>query len=377
MTIKIARFPWAAKPSRPEAVAPAAEPEPQGLAAFGSEEAAAPAENPAPRAVPASEPAGPQPRRASVASLKWVTIATGVAALVVASGWMNDRRAGAQTVLGKLTVQTTPTDLDVTIGGQRKGRTPLTLDLPAGSYSVQVGAGAVQRTLTTTVAAGASVVERLEIAVPAATGTLQVETDPPGLPVLVNGAARGKSPLTLANLEPGEYLIVTGTNLKTERRVTVRPSETVSAIIAAAEPAAPVTGTLSIASAFPLKVLENGRVIGTSDMERVVLGAGDHTLDLVNEELEFSLRRRVSVAAGKMARVSVDPPQGSLSINAQPWAEVWLDGRPLGQTPLGNVATPIGSHELVLRHPELGERRSTVTVGARVPARLGIDMRRK
>lgn len=375
MTIKIARFPWA--PKRPQATpaAAAAVAEPRGLDAFGSEEAATPA--------CAGDLADVTPSLVTRAAPRWqVGVAWAMVLLVgagaaVASGWVNERRRASPAPSGRLTIQTTPPDLDVTIEGQRKGSTPLTLDLPAGTYSVEVGAGAIRRVLTTTVTSGSSVVERLEIAVPVVTGTLHVETEPSGQPVLVNGIARGKSPLTITDLQPGDYQIVTGAGPKAQRRVSVRANEAVSAIISAADPAVPATGWLTIATAMPLKILENGKVIGTSDMERVALRPGDHTLDLVNEAFEFTAKRRVAIAAGKVARVALEAPQGTLSINAQPWADVWLDGQHLGETPLGNVATPIGSHELVFRHPELGERRATVVVGGKVPARLGIDMRKK
>jgi serine/threonine-protein kinase len=67
---------------------------------------------------------------------------------------------------------------------------------------------------------------------------------------------------------------------------------------------------------------------------------------------------------------------GTLSVNAQPWAEVWVDGQRIGETPIGNLSLPIGHHELVVRHPQLGERRQTVAVGANGPSRIGIDLRR-
>ena len=51
---------------------------------------------------------------------------------------------------------------------------------------------------------------------------------------------------------------------------------------------------------------------------------------------------------------TVSVPNGSLSINALPWADVWIDGRSVGTTPLGNLSVPVGIHEIVWRHPELG-----------------------
>ena len=43
----------------------------------------------------------------------------------------------------------------------------------------------------------------------------------------------------------------------------------------------------------------------------------------------------------------------------------WIEGLRLGQ------------HEVLLRHPQLGERRETVLVTMRQPARLGVDLRRQ
>jgi hypothetical protein len=87
--------------------------------------------------------------------------------------------------------------------------------------------------------------------------------------------------------------------------------------------------------------------------------------------------QKVHVAPGRTAVVNIDPPSGSLSINALPWAEVWVDGERIGETPIANLSRPIGPHEVVFRHPQFGERRETVIVTAGRPARLGLDLRRK
>jgi serine/threonine-protein kinase len=72
--------------------------------------------------------------------------------------------------------------------------------------------------------------------------------------------------------------------------------------------------------------------------------------------------------------VPVALPKGTLSINALPWADVTLDGQPMGQTPLGNLSVTIGNHEVVWKHPQLGERRQTVKVTAGAPVRAGMDL---
>jgi serine/threonine-protein kinase len=85
----------------------------------------------------------------------------------------------------------------------------------------------------------------------------------------------------------------------------------------------------------------------------------------------------VHVTAGKTAATKVDLPNGTLSLNAQPWAEVFVDGERVGDTPIGNLARRIGTHEIIFRHPELGERRETVVITVGKPARVGVDLRKK
>jgi hypothetical protein len=67
---------------------------------------------------------------------------------------------------------------------------------------------------------------------------------------------------------------------------------------------------------------------------------------------------------------------GKISINALPWADVWIDGKHAGETPIGNLTIAIGNHEILFRHPELTEQRKTISVGALTPQRIGVDMRK-
>lgn len=64
-----------------------------------------------------------------------------------------------------------------------------------------------------------------------------------------------------------------------------------------------------------------------------------------------------------------------LNVNASPWANVWLDGRPIGETPLANLRVPAGEHELIFRHPDLGERRVLAVVEAGGTTRVTVDLR--
>jgi hypothetical protein len=141
----------------------------------------------------------------------------------------------------------------------------------------------------------------------------------------------------------------------------------------AAAPASAPTGWVTLEAPIELQIFEAGRLRGTTRNARVVLPAGSHELLLVNEEYEIRQRLSISVASGQPANATVTLPTGSLSVNALPWADVWIDGNPVGTTPLANLSVPIGAHEVVWKHPTLGERRQSVVAKAKTPARIGVD----
>jgi hypothetical protein len=122
-------------------------------------------------------------------------------------------------------------------------------------------------------------------------------------------------------------------------------------------------GGLRIASPIDLQVLEGGRIIGSTSGP-IAVADGAHTLELVNETLGFRFRQSVQVRPGQMTTLNISVPNGRISVNAAPWAEVWIDGKAAGQTPLANLSLPIGQHEVVFRHPQFGEQKQTVTVKA-------------
>ena len=108
-----------------------------------------------------------------------------------------------------------------------------------------------------------------------------------------------------------------------------------------------------------------------------MLPAGRHEIDLVNDDLGFRVTRVVQVVGGKVAAIKLDLPNGTIALNAMPWADVWIDGSEVGQTPIGNFSIPIGAHDVVFRHPELGEQHYSTMVTLKAPARLSVDMRKK
>jgi serine/threonine-protein kinase len=66
---------------------------------------------------------------------------------------------------------------------------------------------------------------------------------------------------------------------------------------------------------------------------------------------------------------------GYLLLLAEPWAEVEVDGRAVGQTPLSRIPVPAGVHEVRFRNPELGTREERVRVESGATVRTRADWR--
>src|SRR5690606_23438721 len=151
--------------------------------------------------------------------------------------------------------------------------------------------------------------------------------------------------------------------------------ETVSLVVSGTGAPTLRAGYVSFASPIPLELREDGRVVGTTAVERLILPAGEHEIEMINDALGFRETRRITIAADRTTSVPVAVPSGTVNINALPWAEVWIAGERIGETPIANLSRPIGEYEVVLRHPQFGERRARVTIAANQRARLGVDMR--
>jgi hypothetical protein len=259
-----------------------------------------------------------------------------------------------------------------------RGTTPVRLELAPGVHRVRLEADGHGRAFQVNVIAGKEISQLVELSRAGQVGTIDVKSDPAGARVLIDGKAVGVSPVSVSDLKPGTHSVVLeGPAGNIRQVVQVSAGATTSILVplsaAAAAPASTI-GWVGIDSPEELQVFVGGRLLGTSRTARLPLDAGTHDLELRSEAAGFSATRSVQVTAGKLARVSVQMPDASLSINALPWAEVWLDGTRVGETPIANVTLRAGTHELVFRHPDHGEIRQTVVVKAGDAGRVTVNM---
>jgi hypothetical protein len=312
-----------------------------------------------------------------------IAIIAGGAALVLALviGALLYSRSGGGPGLGTLSVGTTPPGIAVFVDGTPHGVTPLGVELPPGEHVVELRTETERRRIPVTLTAGGQVSQFFEFARPApASGELLVRTEPLGATVTVDGQYVGRSPVSVPELSAGTHTVVMQheTGSVTER-VLIENGRTASLVVSMTGGAqkSAAAGWIRVDVPTTVQVFEGGRLVGGSDVDRIMLPVGRHELEFVNPGLEFWERRTVQVNAGQVTPVRLQWPQGSMALNAIPWAEVFIDGTRVGETPIGNITVPIGPHEVLFRHPDLGERRMTVTVTAGDPLKVGVDLRSK
>jgi hypothetical protein len=192
-----------------------------------------------------------------------------------------------------------------------------------------------------------------------------------GAAVLVDGQRRGVAPLTLSGLAPGKHQIgLTTAEGTVSQEVMLLPSSSASVVFSA-----PRNGWVDVRTPFPAAILEGSRQIATTADGPIRLPAGTHVLTFTNDDLGYRAEARVAVDGGGLAVVRPTIPQGVLQVNALPWANVFVDGEPAGDTPIGQLRVAVGPHDVRFVHPQYGERLVHVTVGLQRPARVSVDLR--
>jgi len=363
MARPVARQPW--PPERRQ------EPEADPLLSFSAE----------------SNTAGAPSRARSGNTWKWIALTVVIIAL--AAGGVatviffnrDARAADSATVApppvvstGTATINSQPPGAVVVIDGTPRGQTPLKVTLSVGSHTMELQNNGATRSVPLVIEAGTVASHYIDLAAPVSAGRLEVTSEPAGARVLLDGQFRGLTPFVLATITPGLHkVIVANETANVSRGVTITAGATSTVMVTLAAPGVSA-GWVSIQSPIELQVLEGGRVIGTTGAERLMLPGGKHDLELVNSTFEFRTTTSVQIANGSTSTTTIAVPNGSLSVNALPWADVTVDGRAVGTTPLANLSVPIGMHEIVWRHPQLGERRQSVAVTAKTPVRVGVEL---
>lgn len=276
-----------------------------------------------------------------------------VTLLAVSVVWASLRAPAVRTPdQGTLVVETSPEGLQVLIDGIEQGQSPARLRVPAGDHLLEVRGDTGARVVPVTVSGGAEVSQYIELQAT----TPETESRVPESSVTPTA--------------PGVATVGTPAPNGAKAPATIPPAEASAAEV-------PTFGWVAVKGPFPVEIRTGDKTVGAAGTERVRMAVGRHEIELVNDAQAYRASRVVHVVAGKVTNVFVEkPPTGTVNLNASPWAEVWIGGRRIGETPLANVTLNAGRHEVVFRHPELGEKREEISVAPGAAVRLAIDMKK-
>jgi hypothetical protein len=327
-----------------------------------------------------TESSTPVRRGGGSGNWRWIAAAALGLVVLVGGGIAATRvyRKPAAPLLGTLSVQTNPAGVPVFIDGVAHGSTPARISLSSGSHILELRGHGVPRVIPVTITSGAEASQYLELTEAPSTGSLLVQSDPAGARVTIDGTDHGPAPVSVTDLAPGEHELLLQAEGATpvRQKVTIQAGVTASILAPVATASAgPVSGWITVKAPVTIELREGGRLVGTSDADKIMMAAGRHDVELANQTLGYHSTRTIQVPPGKVTAIAVDLPQGTINVNASPWAEVFIDGRRVGETPIGNLSLPIGPHEVLFRHPQLGEKRQAVSVTLNAPARLVVDMK--
>jgi hypothetical protein len=304
--------------------------------------------------------------------LRWgwrVAVAVAVVAVLATAGLKVRERwaaAAATPKIGTVVLESVPPDSDLFIDGTAVGKTPLTTELTAGRHVVEFRRRNSSRKLNIDVAAGRSTSERLDWTAKRK-GSLEVLSDPAGASISVDGTPRGVTPMTIDDLSAGPHTVdlESGSGSVT-RQVEIRPDRVAQVTEAL------YSGWLHVSSPIELQISEGSRRLQLDDRNQILLPPGAHELQFDNARFGYRERRSVDIKPGAIVSIAVIPMPSRLTVTASLPAEVLVDERRAGETPLTDHAIDLGTRVVVVKSITGAERRFTITATV-APVSLVVD----
>jgi len=288
-----------------------------------------------------------------------------VIAAVAGVPYAKARLFTAKPAVGLIRVESARPDAMVSIDGVPQGRAPLTATVPAGPHRIEISIAGKTQTHDVEVGTGRETFLRAAAADPKSEGTIRVTSDPAGAEVLVDGMLHGTAPVTIDGVAAGPHtVLVRDASGSVRQTVRVRAGETADATVRIRP------GWLAVFAPVKLDIRENGRSMGSTEQGRILFSPGPHTIEVVSQAMGFRETRQVDIKPGDVAAVTIAMPPVTIEVEAPDNTEILVDGQPVGTAPVGPLEVAVGTREILMRHPTMGERRQIVSVTYNAPVRI-------
>ena len=258
---------------------------------------------------------------------------------------------------GGLHIETRPAGIEAFVDDEPVGYTPLNLSLEPGAHLLELRYRDSVRRIPLEITEGTELSENVSWFEDRQLGHFEVMSQPSSASVYVDGTLRGVTPLTVSNLPVGSHTLILRSSAGTVRKTIRIESDHTTSLMEMIYP-----GWLAVFSEIPLEVSAAGRLVGRTGDGRIRMAPGRYEFELTNARFGYRSTRVLQVRPGQVTPLRINLPSGIVEVDVQPWGEVWVEDRRIGQTPLESIAVPIGAHEIRVTHPELGERRLYVDV---------------
>jgi hypothetical protein len=264
---------------------------------------------------------------------------------------------------------------EVWVDGVRKDVAPAIITgIPAGDHVVEVRKeGITPWRQTVTIAAGqqskmAAVFGAAAVAPPPSNdASIRVLASEPDVEVFFDGEDKGRAPITVTSVKPGQH-VIEGRKTKyksNEQNVKVAPGEN-TLVQLRMEPAAPdrPKGMLKIQSTVPnAEVFLDGSSLGRAPVDRTDLDPGKHYV-VVHKDGYTDFKREVMLVESQPVALVADlSATGTLRILSTPeGAEVRVDGELVGRTPVVREGVTAGDHVVEFRLKGFYDHKETMKV---------------
>ena len=266
---------------------------------------------------------------------------------------------------GRLTLDSDPPGVDVSLDGKYVGKTPYSADMiSTGAHSIVLEKTTFHDVIwSLNVESGAQIDTTIKM--PPAYGKLTVTTLPHGAKVFLDNVEIGVTPLTRDTLPSGEYVLRIEEELHGTLERTLSIADNSEMLVDT--PLDRDFGTVMVTSdpvGIAVRLSESGRTLGTTPL-RSHLSSGMYTVLLEDDKYEgyseiiqVGVGDSVRVDAGNMARKT-----GTLKVFTEPLdADVFVDGVYAGKSPLIIKNAPTGPRNIVARLADYSDALKQVVI---------------
>jgi archaellum component FlaG (FlaF/FlaG flagellin family) len=283
---------------------------------------------------------------------------------------------------GTLLVAADVSDAEVLVDGKAVGTAPVVVkDLAEGPHTVEVrkkGAPPWKQVVVVKSGSIKKVTASIGASVPKH-GTLRVVCNVPGATVYVDGEKKGKAPLTVPQLLPGDHIVrVEAEGYMAKQvpfKVVVDQQSLVTVDLEKKKEEAP-TGTIRIQSDQPdAEIILDGRRIGKAPKELKDIPAGLHLVKVVKPGF-LTYSEKVKLQKGQTYTITALLKKGGkVKITSSPaGATVFIDTKPVGRTPVTGHVLEEGTYTVEVELNGYEREQKTISVEGGKPVSLHLDL---